>query len=168
MSLVYAIRHIFCSKWAINWSTQQCNGLSSFWCMYKRGIKTRPLLCSRRPFSLFNSFYLTDSFLQFLSFDLNFDRLALAAGEKVAKQVSSLSPALSAQFYRLTRKPGVEEVSSQIKDHFMEEEEKYQDYFTMFSWLPSWNKLQEQTPTKDKLQIRWALQLFFNPSLRWY
>ena len=35
---------------------------------------------------------------------------ALPAGEKVKKQVSSFSPSLSAQFYQLTRKPGVEEV----------------------------------------------------------
>jgi len=38
-----------------------------------------------------------------------------ATGEKVKKQVSSLSPSLSAQFYRLTRKPGVEELAVQLK-----------------------------------------------------
>ena len=34
------------------------------------------------------------------------------AGERVKKQVSSLSPSLSAQFYQLTKKPGVEEVKN--------------------------------------------------------
>jgi len=37
-----------------------------------------------------------------------------ATGERVKKQVSSLSPSLSAQFYQLTRKPGVEELAAQL------------------------------------------------------
>lgn len=37
-----------------------------------------------------------------------------ATGERVKKQVSSLSPSLSSQFYQLTRKPGVEELAAQL------------------------------------------------------
>ena len=37
-----------------------------------------------------------------------------SAGEKVKKQLSSLPRSLSAQFYQLTRKPGVEEVVQKL------------------------------------------------------
>ena len=129
-------------------------------------VQKRNLLCSRRPLSLFNSFNLTDSFLQFLSFDLNFDRLDLAAGEKVAKQVSSLSPSLSSQFYRLTRKPGVEEVSWQIKDHFMEEEEKVKVKQTLWLFQLAAQLKQAAGTDPEKRQI--ADKVGTNQSLRRY
>ena len=53
-------------------------------------------------------------FVEQLPFNPIFLSFHSSAGEKVKKQLSSLPRSLSAQFYQLTRKPGVEEVVQKL------------------------------------------------------
>ena len=67
--------------------------------------------------SLSHSFlFLISQILQILFlFNPIFLSFHSSAGEKVKKQLSSLPRSLSAQFYQLTRKPGVEEVVQKLQ-----------------------------------------------------
>ena len=70
-----------------------------------------------RTFPMISCFlFLISQILQILFlFNPIFLSFHSSAGEKVKKQLSSLPRSLSAQFYQLTRKPGVEEVVQKLQ-----------------------------------------------------